>query len=69
MVWNHFEPVPVAVLTRTIAADGTVGPIAQVAGDDSSAQPAASEAFPDLDGNPKGDAVVAWVRSLTAAPA
>jgi hypothetical protein len=39
VVWNHFEPAPVTVLTRTIAADGTVGPIAQVAGDDSPAEP------------------------------
>ena len=39
VVWSHFEPAPVTVLTRTIAADGTVGPIAQVAGGDSPAEP------------------------------
>ena len=39
VVWNHFEPAPVTVLTRSIAADGTVGPIAQVAGGDSPAEP------------------------------
>jgi hypothetical protein len=36
------------------SAGGAAGPATQLS------QPAAAEAFPDLAGNPKGDAVVAW---------
>jgi hypothetical protein len=31
VVWNHFTPAPITILTRTIGADGTMGPITEVA--------------------------------------